>query len=173
MTKEIYFDNSATTELCPEAKVAMINVIDNIYGNPSSLHSIGLSAEKVVTAARTNILASIGIRGDGKQLIFCGSGSEANNLATIGVFTSKKRRAGARIITTAGEHSSIESAMCHLETLNADVIRLSTTNGVIDFNELSEALTPDTVLISVMLVNNETGARYPVEEIFKIAKMCK
>ncbi|MBQ8836623.1 MAG: cysteine desulfurase [Clostridia bacterium] len=167
---EIYFDNSATTALCEDAKAAMINVIENVYGNPSSLHSVGLSAEKVISEARKNVMESIGVRGDGRQLIFCGSGSEANNLATVGVYTSKKRHAGTRVITTAGEHSSIEAAMSHLETLGANVVRLSTKNGEIDFDELKNALTPDTALISVMLVNNETGARYPVEEIFKAAK---
>ncbi|MBE6680053.1 MAG: cysteine desulfurase [Ruminococcaceae bacterium] len=170
MNNEIYFDNSATTALCNEAKVAMTNVIENFYGNPSSLHTIGLAAEKQVSAARSDILASIGVRGDARQLIFCSSGSEANNLATIGVYTSKKRREGTRIITTAGEHSSIEAAMAHLESLGASVVRLSTKNGKIDFEELTSALSADTALISIMLVNNETGARYPVEEIFKIAK---
>lgn len=168
---EIYFDNSATTPLCDEAKAAMTIAIENIYGNPSSLHSVGLIAEKAIREARNSVLASIGVRGDGRQLIFCGSGSEANNLATIGVYTSKKRKSGTRVITTMGEHSSIEAAMTHLETLGADVVRLSTKSGKIDFEELVSSLTPDTVLISVMLVNNETGARYPVEEIFKIAKM--
>lgn len=170
MNTEIYFDNSATTALCAEAKCAMVDIIENVYGNPSSLHSIGLKAEKVVSAARNDILASIGVRGDGRQLIFCGSGSEANNLATIGVYSSKKRREGTKIITTAGEHSSVEAAMSRLEALGATVVRLSTKNGAIDTDELRAALTPDTALISVMLVNNETGARYPVEEMFKIAK---
>lgn len=171
MTNEIYFDNSATTSLCDAAKGAMANVIENIYGNPSSLHSVGLAAEKVIGEARAEVMASLGVRGDGRQLVFCGSGSEANNLATVGVYTSKKRRTGAKVITTAGEHSSIEAAISHLESLGANVVRLSTKNGEISFDELCKELTPDTILISVMLVNNETGARYPVEEIFKTAKM--
>ncbi|MBQ4150905.1 MAG: cysteine desulfurase [Clostridia bacterium] len=170
MINEIYFDNSATTALCSEAKFAMSDAMQNTYGNPSSLHSIGLKAEKLVNAARNDILSSIGVRGDLKQLIFCGSGSEANNLATIGVYTSKKRNIGTRVITTAGEHSSIEASMAHLETLGASVVRISTVKGEINLDELKKALVPDTALISVMLVNNETGARYPVEEIFKIAK---
>lgn len=168
---KVYFDNSATTPLCNDAKQAMADVIENIYGNPSSLHSAGLAAEKVLSDARSAVMASMGVRGDGRQLIFCGSGSEANNLATIGVYTSKKRRVGTRVITTAGEHSSIEAAMSHLETLGADVVRLSTNGGKIDFDEFLSAITPETALISVMLVNNETGARYPVEEMFKAAKM--
>lgn len=170
MLNEIYFDNSATTPLCNEAKSAMTSVIENVYGNPSSLHSVGLAAEKIITDARTEILSSLGVRSDMRQLIFCGSGSEANNLALVGSYTSKKRKNGARVIIGAGEHSSVEAAAKHLETLGADVVRLSTKNGEICFNELENALTPDTVLISLMLVNNETGALYPVADVFKTAK---
>lgn len=170
MLKEIYFDNSATTPLCEESKTAMTAVIENVYGNPSSLHSVGLAAEKIVTDARNDILLTLGIRTDMRQLIFCGSGSEANNLALIGSYTSKKRKNGARVIISAGEHSSVEAAAKHLETLGADIVRLSTKNGEISFDELEDALTPETVLISVMLVNNETGALYPIADIFKTAK---
>ncbi len=170
MLNEIYFDNSATTPLCNEAKSAMTSVIENVYGNPSSLHSVGLAAEKIITDARSEILSTLGVRTDMRQLIFCGSGSEANNLALVGSYTSKKRKNGARVIIGAGEHSSVEAAAKHLETLGADVVRLSTKNGEICFNELENALTPDTVLISLMLVNNETGALYPVADVFKTAK---
>lgn len=171
MSNEIYLDNSATTALCEEAKTAMSAVMNGIYGNPSSLHSVGLAAEKILSDARNEVLASLGVRGDARQLIFCGSGSEANNLALIGTYTAKKRRAGARVIITAGEHSSIEASAAYLETLGANVVRLSTKNGEIDINELRTALTPDTVLLSAMLVNNETGALYPVGEMFKTAKV--
>ena len=170
MSNEVYLDNSATTALCEEAKVAMTAVMNDEYGNPSSLHSVGLAAEKILSDARSDVLASLGVRGDARQLIFCGSGSEANNLALIGTYTAKKRRAGARVIITAGEHSSIEASASYLETLGADVVRLSTQNGEIDMDELRAALTPETVLLSTMLVNNETGALYPVGEMFKTAK---
>ncbi|MBR5538391.1 MAG: cysteine desulfurase [Clostridia bacterium] len=170
MQREIYFDNSATTPLCDEAKDAMTDVINNVYGNPSSLHSLGLSAEKIVTEARNTVLASLGVRGDNRQLIFCGSGSEANNIALIGTYTSKKRKAGARVIISSGEHSSIEAAANHLSSLGADVVRLATNKGEIDFDELQKVLSPETVMISVMLVNNETGAIYPVSDIFRVAK---
>lgn len=168
---EIYFDNSATTCLCKEAVFAMTHVMQAVYGNPSSLHSIGLAAEKIVREARSAVMASLGVHGDNRQLLFCGSGSEANNLALIGTYTAKKRAHGARVIITAGEHSSIEAAACHLESLGADVVRLSTRNGAIDLAELRAALTKETVLLSVMLVNNETGAIYPVAEMFRMAKL--
>ncbi len=170
MNTEIYFDNSATTPLCDEAKAAMKSVIDSVYGNPSSLHSVGLAAEKIITEARAEVMSSLGVRGDIRQLVFCGSGSEANNLALIGAYTSKKRKSGARVIISEGEHSSVEAAAKHLETLGAEVVRLSTKKGEINFAEFENALTPNTVLISVMLVNNETGALYPVSDIFKTAK---
>lgn len=170
MSNEVYLDNSATTALCEEAKAAMTAVMNDVYGNPSSLHSVGLAAEKILSDARSDVLASLGVRGDARQLIFCGSGSEANNLALIGTYTAKKRRAGARVIITAGEHSSIEASAAYLETLGADVVRLSTKNGEIDMDELRAALTPETVLLSTMLVNNETGALYPVGEMCKTAK---
>ena len=170
MSNQVYLDNSATTALCEEAKNAMSAVMHDVYGNPSSLHSAGLAAEKIVSEARTNVLASLGVRGDAKQLIFCGSGSEANNLALIGTYTAKKRRTGARVIITAGEHSSVEASAAYLESIGADVVRLSTKDGAIDMDELRTALTPDTVLLSTMLVNNETGALYPVGEMFKLAK---
>ncbi len=170
MNNEIYLDNSATTALCTEAKAAMLAVMNDVYGNPSSLHTVGLTAEKVLRDARENVLASLGARGDARQLIFCGSGSEANNLALIGTYTAKKRRAGARVIITAGEHSSTEASAAYLETLGADVVRLSTKNGAIDMDELRTALTPETVLLSAMLVNNETGALYPIGDMFQTAK---
>lgn len=166
----IYLDNSATTALCPEAIAAMRQVMEDIYGNPSSLHAVGLEAEKIVTAARSDVLAALGVRGEGRQLIFCGSGSEANNLALIGTYTAKRRRAGARVILTAGEHSSVEAAAEYLASLGADVVRLSTKDGALDMDEAATALTENTVLVSSMLVNNETGALYPVADLFRLAK---
>lgn len=166
----IYLDNSATTALCPEAIAAMQTVMEEVYGNPSSLHAAGLAAEKIVTEARTAVLNALGARGDLRQLIFCGSGSEANNLAIVGSYTAKRRQRGARVVITAGEHSSTEAAATYLESLGADVVRLSTKSGAFDFNEIEKALTPDTVLVSAMLVNNETGALYPVADLFRAAK---
>ena len=170
MTRTIYLDNSATTALCPEAIAAMRQVMEEIYGNPSSLHAVGLAAEKIVTAARSDVLAALGVRGDGRQLIFCGSGSEANNLALIGTYTAKRRRTGARVILTAGEHSSTEAVAEYLASLGADVVRLSTKGGALDMDEAAAALTENTVLVSSMLVNNETGALYPVADLFRLAK---
>lgn len=166
----IYLDNSATTALCPEAANAMQQVVEETYGNPSSLHAAGIAAEKIVAAARSDVLAALGVRGDGRQLVFCGSGSEANNLALIGSYTAKRRRAGARVILTAGEHASTEAAAEYLASLGADVVRLSTKNGALDMDEAAAALTENAVLVSSMLVNNETGALYPIADLFRLAK---
>lgn len=166
----IYLDNSATTALCPEAANAMQQVMEETYGNPSSLHAAGIAAEKIVAAARSDVLAALGVRGDGRQLVFCGSGSEANNLALIGSYTAKRRRAGARVILTAGEHASTEAAAEYLASLGADVVRLSTKNGALDMDEAAAALTENAVLVSSMLVNNETGALYPIADLFRLAK---
>ncbi len=170
MNSEIYFDNSATTAPCEEAKAAVREVMEEAFANPSSLHAAGLRAEKVLNRARTEVLSALGAPPDSRCLVFCGSGSEANNLALIGSYTAKKRRGRPRVILTEGEHASIEASAAYLETLGADVVRLSTTGGEIRFDELSAALTEDTVLISSMLVNNETGAVYPVERMFAAAK---
>lgn len=170
MERTIYLDNSATTALCPEAIYAMQNAMERNFGNPSSLHAVGHEAEKAITAARGEVLTALGIQKDARQLIFCGSGSEANNLALIGAYTAKRRRIGARVILTAGEHASVEATAAYLASLGADVVHLSTRNGCLNLQEADAALTENTVLISCMLVNNETGALYPVADLFRLAK---
>ena len=122
------------------------------------------------TMSPRTLNSALGVRGDGRQLIFCGSGSEANNLALIGTYTAKRRRTGARVILTAGEHSSTEAVAEYLASLGADVVRLSTKGGALDMDEAAAALTENTVLVSSMLVNNETGALYPVADLFRLAK---
>ena len=112
--KDIYLDNSATTPVCEEAKKAMLQAME-IYGNPSSLHSKGFEASKMITDAKNKILSSLFVR-NGKQenLIFTASGTEADNLALMGVAYAKTRRA-TRIITTDSEHSAIENTLIALE----------------------------------------------------------
>ncbi len=90
MNSEIYFDNSATTAPCEEAKAAVREVMEEAFANPSSLHAAGLRAEKVLNRARTEVLSALGAPPDSRCLVFCGSGSEANNLALIGSYTAKK-----------------------------------------------------------------------------------
>ncbi|MBO5716269.1 MAG: cysteine desulfurase [Clostridia bacterium] len=167
--REIYLDNSATTPLCDEAKRSMIEAME-CYGNPSSLHSKGFDSSKVILDARNKVLASLFVRsGKPENLVFTASGTEADNLALLGVAYAKARRAN-RIITTDSEHSAIENTLKTLENDGFEVIRLSTKNGVIDIEEFKSVMNKNTLLVSIMQVNNETGAVYNIKELFKIAK---
>lgn len=167
--RDIYLDNSATTHICQEAKLKMIEAMD-CYGNPSSLHSKGFDSSKMIADSRTKVLASLFVRnGKAENLIFTSSGTEADNLALVGVAYAKARRAN-RIITTDSEHSAIENTLKALENDGFEVIRLSTKNGVVDINEFNNAINKNTLLVSLMHVNNETGAVYNIKECFKIAK---
>ncbi len=141
------------------------------YGNPSSLHTMGLEAERHLTAARETVAAALGA-GSG-EIVFTSGGTESNNLAILGA-AHAHRRAGRHIITTSVEHPSVLESVKALEKdgFNATILPVD-AQGVISLDELSSALRPDTILISVMHVNNETGAVMPVENIKKILKMKK
>ena len=167
--REIYLDNSATTPICDEAKEKMIYTM-GCYGNPSSLHSKGFSSSKIIDDARNKVLTSLFVRsGKAENLIFTAGGTEADNLALMGVAYAKTRRAN-RIITTDSEHSAIENTIKALENDGFEVIRLSTVKGTIDIDEFKSVINKNTLLVSIMHVNNETGAVYNVKEYFKLAK---
>ena len=167
--REIYLDNSATTPICEEAKSKMIFAME-CFGNPSSLHKKGFDSSKLIDEARTKVLNSLFVRGGkAENLVFTSSGTEADNLALIGVAYAKTRRAN-RIITTDSEHSAIENTLKELESDGFDVIRLSTKNGVIDIEEFKSVMNKNTLIVSIMHVNNETGAIYNIKECFKLAK---
>ena len=167
----IYLDNSATTPLCPEAVEAVQNAIV-CYGNPSSLHQMGLTARKTVEEARKNLLSALDVRvPTTRRVIFTSCGSEANNLALFGVLRAKKFRFLPRIITTDSEHPSLLEPLRNLEERGeAEVIKLSTNGGSLDLNELSAALNERTVLVTLMQVNNETGAVYDISAAFRLVK---
>lgn len=167
----IYLDNAATTALLPEAKAAMTAAMEN-YGNPSSIHETGLAAGALLKEAHATVAEHVfGERfaRDG-QLIFTASGSEATALALFGVTHAKTFPRGSVILTTEGEHPSVEKNLQRLEAEGFIVRRLSTVGGCIDKTQLAAYCAEKPVLVSVMLVNNETGARYPVEEIFAAAR---
>ena len=169
--KDIYFDNSATTPLCEAAKAAMQNAME-VYGNPSSLHHVGQAAHSLVEEARRQILLTLGVRGthEAGKLLFTSCGSEADNLALLGTAYAKPRRKGGRIISTDSEHAGVENALRTLEADGFEVIRISTKGGELDFAQLEETLTPRTFLVSLMMVNNETGAQYDIARAFAMAK---
>ena len=168
--REIYLDNSATTPICKEAKEKMISAME-AFGNPSSLHKAGMDALRLLTEAREKLCASLFVRGaKPENLVFTSGGTESDNLAILGVAYAKSRRAQNRIITTDSEHSAVENSLKKLESEGYEVIRLSTKEGRIDPDEFKRAMNEKTLLVSIMTVNNETGAVYPIKELFSYAK---
>lgn len=168
---QIYLDNSATTPLSDVAKQALCDAIE-CYGNPSSLHSVGQNAERLLTKAREQVLAGLGLRPRQKDgvLVFTGSGTEATALALVGTAYAKKRREATRILTTDSEHPSVARVMDRLAEDGFEIVCIPTKNGVFDREALSKALEKPIFLASFMLVNNETGAIYPVGEAFRAIK---
>lgn len=163
MKPTVYLDNGATTRICEEALQTYISVSQEHFGNPSSLHAIGFDAEKVLRDARAQILDAIGAKNG--TLVFTASGSEANNLAIFGRAHAKDRYKGKRILTTAGEHSSVSAVMEALRKEGYRVDTIPTKGGVLDFDALENMLTPDVILVSAMMVNNETGALYELRAL--------
>ena len=165
--KLVYLDNSATTKISDAALKAYVDASDSYFGNPSSLHALGSEAEKVLKSARTSLLNSLGAAG--YRAVFTASGSEANNLAITGRALSKERyRRGAKIITTDGEHASVNSTLENLSKMGFKIAKIPTLSGKIDLMRLREEMTQDTVLVTVMMVNNETGALYDVKAVSDI-----
>lgn len=166
--KEIYLDNSATTKVYTEAAETAFKVMTEIYGNPSSLHMKGVEAEKVLEEARTLVAGAIGANPEG--LYFTSGGTEANNLAVIGGALAKKRR-GNKVVVSAYEHDSVIKSAKQLEAMGFSVTWLMPDeNGIITPLSVFEAVDEKTVLVSVMLVNNEIGAINPIKEICAAAK---
>ncbi len=168
--KEIYLDNSATTPLCTEAIDAMTEAMA-VYGNPSSLHSVGLAAERLLDRAREAIGSALGVRVmKPGQLIFTSCGTEATNLAIRGCVYAKTRRGANKIITTDSEHPATENTLHALESDGFHVVRIATRGGVLDMAQVERELDAETLMVTMMLVNNETGARYDLERVFALAK---
>ena len=156
----VYLDNSATTRVCTEAAQKMLDVMQNHFGNPSSLHTMGLDAERILLQARESVATALSAVP--AELVFTSGGTEANNLAVFGAARALRRR-GNRIVTTAIEHPSVQNAMRALEQEGFEVIRLAPgADGAVREDDLFAAVTKETVLVSMMLVNNETGAIQPV-----------
>ena len=166
----IYLDNSATTPLCPEATAAMQEAM-GVFGNPSSLHGVGQEAHTLLTRARGQVAAALGVKSPRPgELIFTSCGTEASALAIYGSVYAKPRRFASRVITTDCEHPSVEEAMKRLEADGLEVVRIPTKNGVLDVEAAIDALNTPTLLVSMMMVNNETGAHFDVARVFAAAK---
>lgn len=167
--KEIYLDNSATTRISEAALEKYVSVSREFYGNPSSLHKMGFDAEKLVDAARAEIRRSLGAKD--AAVIFTASGSEANNLAILGrAFAKERFKGAAKIITTEGEHASVDAPLDMLSNMGFKIARIPTVNGKIDVEALKREMTRDVVLVSMMMVNNETGALYDLATVSKVMK---
>ncbi len=160
--KRAYLDNSATTAVCRAAADKAYEMMTACWGNPSSLHTAGFEAEREMEAARSAVAGLLGAAPD--TLTFTSGGTEANNLAIFGA-AAAKARGGRHIVTTAMEHPSVAAACGQLEKEGWEVTRLVPDgSGCVPLSALEAALRPDTMLVSMMLVNNETGAILPVEE---------
>lgn len=165
---EAYLDNSATTPCAKAAVEKMVELLTMDYGNPSSLHMKGVAAENYINEAKKKIAKTLKV--EEKELIFTSGGTESNNLAIMGSAIANKR-AGMHVITTSIEHASVAGPFEWLAENGYEVTYLPVDNyGVISLEELKSAIRPDTILVSIMQVNNEIGALQPIEEAGKIIR---
>lgn len=165
---EAYLDNSATTSCSKAATEKMVELLTQDYGNPSSMHMKGVIAEKYITEAKKKIAKTLKV--EEKELVFTSGGTESNNLAIIGSALANKR-AGMHVITTSIEHASVTNPFIWLSENGFEVTYLGVdTFGQVRLEELKNAIRPDTILVSIMHVNNEIGALQPIEELGKIIK---
>ena len=168
---EHYLDNSATTRVSPLAAKKALELMTECYGNPSSLHTKGMLAEQELINARKIIADSI--KAKETEIYFTSGGTEANNTAIFGTAKSKIRQ-GKKIVTTAIEHSSVLEACEALEKQGYEVVYLTPNEeGIVTAEAIENAVDSDTILVSVMAVNNETGAVMPIEHISKIIRSKK
>ncbi len=165
---EAYLDNSATTRCEKEVAELVEKVMLTDYGNPSSMHLKGMEAENYVKEARIKIAKTLKVKE--KEIIFTSGGTESDNMALIGVALANQR-AGKHVITTEVEHAAIHATVAFLEELGFEITKIPVDgNGIISMEKLEQALRPDTILVSIMHVNNEVGALQPIEEAAKLIK---
>ena len=165
---EHYLDNSATTKVCPEAAAAALKAMTEVYGNPSSTHTVGREAKKLLDQSRRQVSAALGCKE--QELVFTSCGSESDNWAVLGGAEAMKRK-GRHVISSAVEHDAVRRSLDELENRGFTVTRLRPdANGAIPAQAVLDALRTDTVLVSLMLVNNETGG---VTDIAAIARGMK
>ena len=165
---EHYLDNSATTRVCPEAAQAALAAMTECYGNPSSTHTKGREAKKLLDESRAQVASLLGCQP--KELVFTSCGSESDNWALLSGAEARKRQ-GKHILSSAVEHDAIRRTLDELEDRGYTVTRLKPDrSGAIPPEAVREALLPDTILVSLMLVNNETGAVTDIPAISRLLK---
>lgn len=165
---EAYFDNSATTRVLESVREAVVKTMTEDYGNPSSRHRKGMEAEAYIKEAAEIIAGTLKV--SPKEIVFTSGGSESNNMALIETAMAN-RRAGNHIISTGIEHASVYNPLAFLEEQGFEVTYLPVdARGHISLEALKEAIRPETILVSIMYVNNEIGAIEPIEEISKVIR---
>ena len=168
---EAYFDNSATTAPCCEAVKAVTEAMTQSWGNPSSLHAVGNRANALLESSRNDIASRLSCSPE--EIFFTSGGTESNNLAVMGA-AYQMRRMGRRIVSTSVEHSSIDDTLNRLEAEGFEVIKLRVDSyGRINEKELYAAVNSNTILITMMLVNNEIGTIMPVQAAKRAAMMAR
>lgn len=170
--KIIYLDNAATTAADKNAAEIALKMMCETYANPSSAHSFGFEAEKCLKSARETIISALGYKPSDGTLIFTGSGTEADNTAVRGAVKTLRRK-GRHIVISDSEHPAVENTVQDLEKDGCTVSRIPTKGGKLDMEFAEKALTPDTILVSCMAINNETGAIYDVGALRKLTlRLC-
>ena len=165
---EVYLDNSATTRVFPEVAELMTKVMCEDYGNPSSMHRKGMEAEQYVRYAKETLAKLLKV--SEKEILFTSGGTESDNMALIGCAMANQRR-GRHLITTRIEHPAILQTMHYLETQGFRVTYLPVDKtGRICLEDLRKAIGPDTILVSIMYVNNEIGSLQPIAEAGALIK---
>lgn len=164
----VYLDNAATTRVCPEAAEAAVHMMTECFGNPSTTYKLGRAAKAAVDKARGQIARALGCQPD--EVYFTSCGSEGDNWALISGARSMRRR-GKHIISSAVEHDAVRKSLDFLEKEGYEITRLQPDGtGAIPLERVRAALRPDTILVSLMMVNNETGA---INDIAAVARMLK
>jgi cysteine desulfurase len=164
----IYLDNNATTRVAPEVLEAMRPYLSDLFGNPSSGHTVGRQMKRAIEDAREQVAFVIGAA-DPSQIVFTSCGSESDNWAIKGVLASRREK--KHVVTTLVEHEAVRNVCRQLEQDGYAVTWLGVNqSGELDLDELRAALRPDTALVSIMLANNETGVLFPMKQIGEIVK---
>ena len=164
----IYFDNNATTQVAPQVLDAMMPYLEDSYGNPSSAYSFGRENRAVIETARESVAGLLGAE-LASEIVFTSGGTESDNSAILGALETTPGK--NHIITTRVEHEAVRKLCEKLETKNHRLTWLEVDgDGELDLDQLANALTKETAVVSVMLANNETGVLFPVEEIARIVK---
>lgn len=167
---QVYMDNSATTKVSNSVLTKVTQAMVEDYGNPSSLHTMGMQAEQYIKGAKTQIAKTLHCQE--KEIIFTSCGTESDNLAIIGAAMAYQR-SGRHLITTKIEHAAVLSPMKYLEEQGFEITYLDVDeNGLISLEELKNAIREDTILVSIMYVNNEIGSVMPIREAGKLIKEC-